>query len=343
MQGPGADHLRQDLGPPRDHGPGREPAREPGPHRRQPGLPALPLQGALLRRRTLLRRLREQPGIRPGLPQDRLRGRGRRARALRDQRRPPDPRGRRRGQGREKGPAPGETRHPLPQRRGAGRGQLPGGRAPGRLPGPGYHQRLRRTLRQRQPLLHHPEPGAQDGLQLHRGGAAQTAHSHRALRERDGQPAAVFAPALRGRLGLRPQGRHPRARRAQGLPHLRARGARGRGQQAARAPLGPGRPQQHHVQGPPLRLRPGQGRPGRAGPPGRAQEPRGQGLRLLRGRGQLRDPLLQDHGLVQALLPAPELPRAGRHGAGRRALFRGTVMLKVRGGVEHTAATGRGR
>ena len=46
------------------------------------------------------------------------------------------------------------------------RGQLAGRRAGRRRPGAGHDQRLRRALRQRQPVLRHPRPRAEDGLAL---------------------------------------------------------------------------------------------------------------------------------------------------------------------------------
>jgi 2-isopropylmalate synthase len=57
-------------------------------------------------------------------------------------------------------------RHPHPQRRRAGGGQHAGGRARRRRAGAGHDQRLRRALRQRQPVRDHARPAAQDGLPL---------------------------------------------------------------------------------------------------------------------------------------------------------------------------------
>ena len=56
--------------------------------------------------------------------------------------------------------APG---NPRPQRFGTGRGQLHRRGGTGMQPGPGDHQRRGRALRQRQPLLHHPQPPVEDG------------------------------------------------------------------------------------------------------------------------------------------------------------------------------------
>ena len=50
-----------------------------------------------------------------------------------------------------------------PQRQRLRRRRQPGRRRRRRTPGAGHDQRLRRTLRQRQPRLHHPGPAAQDG------------------------------------------------------------------------------------------------------------------------------------------------------------------------------------
>ena len=82
--------------------------------------------------------------------------------------------------------------------------------------GAGHHQRHRRALRQRQPVLDRRQPAAEDGLQ---GASAPAQLRH--LRElshfvwRAGERRAQQAPAVRRPQRLRAQGRHARRRRAE--------------------------------------------------------------------------------------------------------------------------------
>ena len=84
---------------------------------------------------------------------------------VRHQRRPPAATRSRRASTRCRPAVADADRHPLPQR-------LPSSPWPTALTavrarrraGAGHHQRLRRALRQRQPVLHHRQPAAQDGL-----------------------------------------------------------------------------------------------------------------------------------------------------------------------------------
>ena len=164
-------------------------------------------------------------------------------RPLRHQRRRAAARGRRdhpRGaEGREVRDA---ARHPRPQRRRVRRRQLAGGRGRGRRPRPGHDQRLRRALRQRQPGLDHPEPDPQDGPRVR-----SRATNLRELRDVSRFVSELAnrkpwqSPALRRRLGLRPQGRHPRLGRAQASRDLRAHRPGAGGQPPAGARLGAGR------------------------------------------------------------------------------------------------------
>ncbi len=82
------------------------------------------------------------------------------------------------------------------------------------------------------------------GLGVHP--AAEPARAARRLppRLRAGQPQAVVGPALRGRLRVRPQGRHPRLRGAQASRDLRARRTRRRSATSAAcsSPSWPGSP-----------------------------------------------------------------------------------------------------
>ena len=107
------------------------------------------------------------------------------------------------------------ARHPLPQRRRAGRRQFLAGRRGRRRPGPGHDQRLRRALRQRQPHLAHPQPRAQDGLPVrHREPAEDSSREVSRFVDELANLQHDEAPALRRRQRVRPQGRHPRLRRA---------------------------------------------------------------------------------------------------------------------------------
>src|SRR5207249_697087 len=83
--------------------------------------------------------------------------------------------------------------------------------------------RLRRALREREPRVHHPEPDLEDGSRLHPRAESARAPRRVPLRVRAGQPQALVLAAVRGRLGLRAQGRHARLGRSEASGDLRAR------------------------------------------------------------------------------------------------------------------------
>ena len=77
-----------------------------------------------------------------------------------------------------------------------GGGQRHCRRATGRRAGAGHHQWVRRTVRECQPLLRHPQSRAEVGHALHRTGKPQASNGGVALRERVGQPASAPGFAL---------------------------------------------------------------------------------------------------------------------------------------------------
>ena len=101
-------------------------------------------------------------------------GRRRRALPVRHQRRHPDrPAGRDRRRGAQA--LRRHPRHPHPQRFRPGRRQHPRRRRAGRHARAGLHERLRRALRQRQPVLRHRQPGTEAGPHHHRPREARAA------------------------------------------------------------------------------------------------------------------------------------------------------------------------
>ena len=135
----------------RGAGPADHARREPRDDRRHRRPPARRGPAGLPRRRALLRRLPVQPRLRAGVRPRRRRGGRRRGRAVRHQRRHDADRARRhrpRGRvGDRRAP-----RHPLPRRHRLRRRQHPGRRRGGRHPRAGHRQRLRRAVRQREPV-----------------------------------------------------------------------------------------------------------------------------------------------------------------------------------------------
>ena len=119
-------------------------------------------------------------------------------------------------------------RHPHAQRRRAGGGQLAGRRGSRSAARAGHHQRLRRALRQRQHGQRHGQPGAQDGAAPAARGWRRDQRPDLAVPagRRDRQRHAARLPALRGPLGVRPQGRRARCRGGQGRAQLPARRSR---------------------------------------------------------------------------------------------------------------------
>lgn len=81
--------------------------------------------------------------------------------------------------------------------------------------GAGHRQRLRRALRQRQPLRSAAQPGIENGHTRPAGGFAFPVVRYGALHQRTGQPQHGRKHALCGPQRLRPQGRHAYRRRAQ--------------------------------------------------------------------------------------------------------------------------------
>ena len=118
------------------------------------------------------------------------------------------------------------ARHPLPQRRRLRRGELAGGRAGGRHPGAGLHQRLRRAGGQHRPVGRHPQPVAQAQHPHHPRRSPGAPDAGGAPHRRAGQHRPRPAAALRRQLGLRAQGRAARQRRGAQRRPLRARRAR---------------------------------------------------------------------------------------------------------------------
>ena len=135
---------------------------EPRDGARHGGAPARRGPAGLPRRRALLRRLPQQPGVRPRGAPGRGRGGRRRRGALRHQRRAAARRGRRRrARGARGDQCP--ARHPLPQRRRLRGRQLARGRRRRRDPRAGHAQRLRRAHRQRRPPHRRRQPASSSG------------------------------------------------------------------------------------------------------------------------------------------------------------------------------------
>ena len=109
-------------------------------------------------------------------------------------------------------PAARRARHPRAQRRRDGRRQQRRRRGRRLHPGARHGQRLRRALRQRQPLLDRPDPPAQARPALRPPRKPAAAAGALALRVGAGEHAPLEAPALRRRLGVRAQGRRARQR-----------------------------------------------------------------------------------------------------------------------------------
>ena len=248
-------------------------------------------------------------------------GRGRRRRldrVVRHQRRQHAGRHRRGG-----GPCEGRSEDAagdsLPQRLRAGGGQYHGGGGERRPPGAGHHQRLRRALRQPEPVLGAAQPPVEAGLQVCARVAVAPAAGDLAPGLRAGQRGAGQAAALRGRERVRAQGRAPRVRHHQEPRDLRAHRAGAGGQPPARAGVGPVRPQQHRLQGAGIRHRPerpGPGRPPDTQPDQGAGEP---GLRVRGRGGVLRAADPGGAGEEEAQLPPRRLPGHRREAGGGRA------------------------
>ena len=203
---------------------------------------------------------------------------------MRDQWRRAALRGGRGHRGGGAGAAGGGGGHPLPQRLRMRGGQQPGGGAGWRRHGAGHGGRHRRAGGQHRPAHGHRRPGAEDGPHLRR--PRKVARPDRGGPVRGGavQQLGADEPPLRGRHGLRPQGR-PAWERHRSVPgRLRARGAGAGGESPAPAGERAGGQGDPGVQGGEPRARPDGRRGGRAGHPGRHQGARGRGLLLRGGR-----------------------------------------------------------
>ena len=269
VRGAGRDSCRQESRPacpagPADHA-GGEPGDDPG-HGQPPagrGAAGVPGRGALLRRVPV------RPGLRAGGGPGRHRGRRGRGRAVRHQRRDaPGRAGRRRHRGGRGHRRP--ARHPLPRRHRVRGGQQPGRGGRRGQPRAGLRQRLRRAVRQRQPVQRGRQAAAQEGP----GRAARRLPGRDEpggpRDQRGDQRRAQHPPALRRLLRVRAQGRAARLG-GQGRPDAVPAHRPGAGRQRhADAGLRHGRPRLGRAQGQAARLRPvrrqAHGRPGgRAG------------------------------------------------------------------------------
>ena len=198
------------------------------------GLPRPARRGGRVRRRALLRRVQARPRLRAGDP---ARGRARRRplpRALRHERRHAALGGGR-DRARDAAARPDAARDPRPQRRRVRGRELAGGGRGGGGARPGDAQRVRGALRERQPDLDHPEPHAEARAPGDPGAPPPRAARRRPVRLRAGEPDALAEPAVRGRLGVRAQGRDARVGDPQAPRDLRAHHARSRGEPPAGA------------------------------------------------------------------------------------------------------------
>ena len=192
------------------------------------------------------------------------------------------------GRDRARGAAarPDAARDPRPQRRRVRGRELAGGGAGGGRARPGDAQRLRGALRERQPRVDHPEPGAEARAPVDPGREPPRAARRRALRLGAGEPPALAAPAVRRGLRLRAQGRDARLGDPQAPRNVRAHRPRAGGQPPPGPRLGAGREVEHPVEGAGVRDRPREGHPGDPPDPRDPEAARGRGL-PVRGRGGL--------------------------------------------------------
>ena len=160
-----------------------------------------------LRRRALLRRLPQQPGVRAAGARGRRPGGRVAPRAVRHERR--DAAARRRacrpGGRRVLRRRRRRRRPPARRRRHRGR-QRARRRARRRHPGAGDDQRVRRAHRELQPDHDHPEPHAEDGRRDDSARPARAAHAGRASRRRAREHGPEPAGRVRRLVGVRAQG-----------------------------------------------------------------------------------------------------------------------------------------
>ena len=221
---PGGHHLRQVLGLPRDRGAQHDARGKPRDDRRLRRLPPEALRGGDLRRRALLRRLQDEPRLR-------ARRRSRRRR----------PRARTAWSCATPTAAACPTRSPGSSARSRAivKADTPLGihvhndtdcavanslaavsEGVGHVQGTinGYGERCGNANL----VSIIPNLMLKMGLDVHPAGEPARAARRVALRLGAGQPQAVGRPALRRRLRLRPQGRHPRVRGAEASGDVRA-------------------------------------------------------------------------------------------------------------------------
>ena len=180
----------------------------------------------------------------------------------------------------------GKLGHPLPGRHRLRGRQLPGRRRGRRHPRAGHRERLRRAGRERRHLLPDRQPRDQDGPARGAGGVPAGAAAGQSRDRGAGQHRPRRPPALRRRLGVRPQGRAAR-QRDQGQPRaLQPPRPRRRRQRHAHPGHRDGRPGLDRAEGPRARRRPR--RAGRRDRPRRGPGEGARGRRLvLRGRGRV--------------------------------------------------------
>ena len=254
LRRPGLHRGREDLDAPRDGRPPDDARGQPPHHRAEPRVPEGERAAGDLRRRALLRRLPRRPGLRARDAQGGGARRGGDARPVRHERRRDAVADR--GDG-PRGPRRGEdaARRPRAQRQRDGRRELARRRDGGRRPDPGDDQRLRRAVREREPLLDHPVARAEAREEVPARGAPPDAHRGLALRGGGREPRAGRAPRLRRQVRLRAQGRHPRRRDAPDRGVVPAHRAGARRQPAARRRLRALRARQPPLEGRGVRAR----------------------------------------------------------------------------------------
>ena len=132
-------------------------------------------------------------------------------------------------------------RCPLPQRQRVRGGQLAGRGGPGSNPRPGMCERVRRTGRQHRPVGCHPRSRPQAAGRHHPLRPADPAHPGRPPHRRAGQHRPQSPTALRGHVGLRPQGGAPHLGHRPSVGRLRAHLSRPGGQRDPLRGVGDGR------------------------------------------------------------------------------------------------------
>ncbi len=124
----------------------------------------------------------------------------------------------------------GETGHSPPQRFGYSRCQCDRGGDGGDADGAGDDERLRRTLRQCEPLLPNCQSPAQTGLSLHRRRTNDPSDPNQSIYQRGGEFGPRRSRPICGTFGFRAQGGDSRECGATQPPDLRAPTTGNRGQ-----------------------------------------------------------------------------------------------------------------